>query len=66
TGVTLRVISETVPASQFDVEREFRRRILRAFDDEKIPLADAAAALRSGYGAAPGTTQPPAPPPPRT
>ena len=66
TGVTLRVISETVPASQFDVEREFRRRILRAFDNEKIPLADAAAALRQGYGAAPGTTQPPAAPPPRS
>ena len=66
TGVTLRVISETVPASQFDVEREFRRRILRAFDDEKIPLADVGCRAPTGLRAAPGTTQPPAPPPPRT
>ena len=46
TGVTLRVICETEPASQFDVEREFRRRVLRAFDTEAIPLANMERILR--------------------
>ena len=39
TGVTLRVICETEPASQFNVEREFRRRVLKAFEVNGIPLA---------------------------
>lgn len=38
-GVTLRVVCETEPASQFQVEREFRKRVLRAFEAEGIPLA---------------------------
>jgi small conductance mechanosensitive channel len=39
TGVTLRVVCDTEPASQFPVEREFRRRVLRAFELEGIALA---------------------------
>lgn len=39
TGVTLRVLCETEPAHQFPVEREYRLRVLRAFDAEGIPLA---------------------------
>lgn len=39
TGVTLRVLCETEPADQFEVEREYRLRVLRAFDAEGIPLA---------------------------
>lgn len=38
-GVTLRVVVDTSPGEQFRVEREYRRRILRAFDDADIPLA---------------------------
>lgn len=38
-GVTLRVLCETEPADQFKVEREYRLRVLRAFDAESIPLA---------------------------
>ncbi len=41
TGVTLRVICETEPASQFNVEREYRLRVLRAFEANGIPLATA-------------------------
>lgn len=40
-GVTLRVLCETEPADQFEVEREYRLRVLRAFDAEGIPLAQA-------------------------
>jgi small conductance mechanosensitive channel len=39
TGVTLRVVCDTEPASQFPVEREYRRRVLRAFESEGIALA---------------------------
>jgi small conductance mechanosensitive channel len=39
TGVTLRVLCDTEPAAQFEVEREFRLRVLQAFDSERIPLA---------------------------
>jgi len=39
TGVTLRVLCDTEPAAQFEVEREFRLRVLQAFDTERIPLA---------------------------
>ncbi len=38
-GVTLRVVCDTEPASQFPVEREYRRRVLRAFEAEGIQLA---------------------------
>jgi len=38
-GVTLRVVCETEPAHQFSVEREYRLRVLRAFEAEGIPLA---------------------------
>ena len=38
-GVTLRVTCQTVPASQFQVEREYRRRVLRSFEEAGIPLA---------------------------
>ena len=41
TGVTLRVLCETEPADQFEVEREYRIRVLRAFDAAHIPLAQA-------------------------
>jgi small-conductance mechanosensitive channel len=37
--VTLRVLCDTEPAAQFEVEREFRLRVLQAFDSERIPLA---------------------------
>ena len=39
TGVTLRALCDTEPAAQFEVEREFRLRVLQAFDAERIPLA---------------------------
>ncbi len=39
TGVTLRLVCDTEPASQFTVEREFRRRVLRTFEAEGILLA---------------------------
>ena len=51
TGVTLRALCETEPAAQFEVEREFRLRVLQAFDNEGIPLAQSllgAAAGRPG------------------
>ena len=38
-GVTLRVVCDTEPASLFPVEREVRRRVLRAFAAEGIALA---------------------------
>jgi moderate conductance mechanosensitive channel len=38
-GVTLRVVCDTVPASQFPVEREFRRRVLRSFEEHHVKLA---------------------------
>lgn len=56
TGVTLRVLCDTEPASQFNVEREYRRRLLRAFEAEQIPLATMAV-LRPG---AAGVEGPPA------
>ncbi len=40
-GVTLRVICETEPASQFDVEREYRLRVLKSFESNGIALATA-------------------------
>lgn len=46
TGITVRTICDTEPASQFPVEREVRRRILRAFEREGIPLANVVAATR--------------------
>jgi moderate conductance mechanosensitive channel len=42
TGVTLRVMCDTEPASQFPVEREYRRRVLRAFETAAVPLATVA------------------------
>jgi small conductance mechanosensitive channel len=55
TGVTLRVVCDTEPASQFPVEREYRRRVLRSFEAEGIPLATLPAvdtrALSGGAGA---------------
>ena len=39
TGVTLRVIIDTAPGEQFPVEREYRLRVLRAFDAGHVPLA---------------------------
>jgi moderate conductance mechanosensitive channel len=45
-GVTLRVVCKTEPASQFPVEREYRLRVLRAFDAEHIPLATMERAMR--------------------
>ncbi|MFM7069167.1 MAG: mechanosensitive ion channel family protein, partial [Actinomycetes bacterium] len=44
TGVTLRVLCETAPADQFRVEREYRLRVLRAFDAASIALAQFAPA----------------------
>jgi hypothetical protein len=55
TGVTLRALCETEPAAQFEVEREFRLRVLQAFDNDGIPLAQSllgAAAGRPGPGSA--------------
>ena len=53
-GVTLRVICETEPASQFNVEREYRLRVLKAFEVNGIPLASAA-----GLRPMPGPEGPP-------
>ncbi len=52
TGVTLRVVCDTEPASQWPVEREYRLRVIRAFDAAGIPLATAV--LPSGVGKRPG------------
>ncbi|MBS1838239.1 MAG: mechanosensitive ion channel [Actinobacteria bacterium] len=38
-GVTLRVVLDTAPGEQFPVEREYRRRVLRSYDDAHVPLA---------------------------
>ncbi|MFZ4519475.1 MAG: mechanosensitive ion channel family protein [Microthrixaceae bacterium] len=43
TGVTLRVVCDTEPAGQFPVEREYRKRVLAAFESAGIPLASVAA-----------------------
>lgn len=48
TGVTLRVVCDTEPAAQFEVERELRRRVLVAFERSAIPLANLARAPISG------------------
>ena len=45
TGVTLRVICDTEPASQWPVEREFRRRVIRSFEANGVPLATMARAM---------------------
>lgn len=37
-GITLRVIQSTGPADQFPVEREFRKQVIRAFEENDIPL----------------------------
>jgi len=39
TGVTLRVVIDTSPGEQFPVEREYRLRVLRAFEAAGVPLA---------------------------
>ncbi len=39
TGITVRALCDTEPAAQFEVEREFRLRVLQAFDAEGIKLA---------------------------
>ncbi len=56
TGVTLRVIIDTSPGEQFPVEREYRLRVLRAFDAAHVPLAAPYAAGPPGArpGAGPG------------
>lgn len=54
TGVTLRVVCDTVPASQWQVEREYRRRVLKAYEREGVPLAVAPPALRLGMPTDPG------------
>ncbi|NPV89192.1 MAG: mechanosensitive ion channel family protein [Firmicutes bacterium] len=38
-GVTLRVIAKTLPLKQWDVEREIRRRLKEAFEQESISFA---------------------------
>lgn len=43
TGVTLRVVCDTEPAGQFQVEREYRKRVLAAFEVAGVPLASVAA-----------------------
>jgi small conductance mechanosensitive channel len=53
TGVTLRVVCDTEPASQFPVEREYRRRVLRAFEAEGIVLATLPAVDPRGLPGAP-------------
>lgn len=40
TGITLRVVCDTEPASQFQVEREYRLRVIREFEAAGIPLAE--------------------------
>jgi small conductance mechanosensitive channel len=51
-GVTLRVVCDTVPASQWQVEREYRRRVLKAYEREGIPLATVPPAVRFGVAGA--------------
>lgn len=68
-GVTLRVVSDTAPGDQFPVEREFRRRVLRAFDAAHIALAGPYGATpyapRSGVGSTTvGSGDPAGDPPP--
>lgn len=63
TGITLRVVTKTAPASQFPVEREYRRRVLRAFEAAGIPLA-LSAALRGRGGSAALAAEPPIEDPP--
>ncbi len=54
TGITLRVVIDTAPGEQFPVEREYRLRVLRAFDAEGVPLsAPYAGATPYGPGAPP-------------
>ena len=48
TAMTIRVRLKTVPTRQWDVAREFRRRLTKAFDAEKIeaPMAHRVVYLR--------------------
>ncbi len=48
TGITLRVIQSTGPAGQFPVEREFRKQVIRAFEEENVPLATVPPAVARG------------------
>ncbi len=53
-GITLRVVIDTAPGEQFPVEREYRLRVLRAFDAEGVPLsAPYSGAAPYGPGAPP-------------
>jgi small-conductance mechanosensitive channel len=61
TGVTLRVLYDTEPASQFPVEREYRKRVLRAFELEGIALATMAALRSPAEGSFPTAGDPPTP-----
>ncbi len=60
-GITLRVVIDTAPGEQFPVEREYRLRVLQAFDAAGISLSapyaggPAAAAWPGGPGGPGGT-----------
>lgn len=63
TGVTLRVLCETEPAAQFEVERELRRRVLVAFERAGIPLASLARSPLAGLYPPGGSGDPGGDPP---
>jgi len=44
-GITLRLMIDTEPASQWAVERELRQRIVEAFDAERVTIASTAGML---------------------
>jgi len=48
TGVTLRVHQDTAPSKQFDVEREYRKRVLAAFESAGIVQASVMPAMSMG------------------
>ncbi|HTO00563.1 MAG TPA: mechanosensitive ion channel family protein [Microthrixaceae bacterium] len=50
TGITLRVIQSTAPAGQFPVEREFRKQVIKAFEEQGVPLATVPQMNQPGSG----------------
>ena len=75
-GITLRVVIDTSPGEQFPVEREYRLRVLRAFEAAGVVLsapyagnapygAGATAQSKAGPAASVGSGDPGGDPPPR-
>ncbi|MEX0767486.1 MAG: mechanosensitive ion channel domain-containing protein [Microthrixaceae bacterium] len=57
TGITLRVHQDTEPSSQFEVELEYRRRVLSAFESAGICQASAMPTMLLGPKVVPTTTE---------